>query len=339
MRAVIMAGGKGTRLRSLTHDEIPKTLAPVNGKPILQWQIECLRRNGIEEICIVTGHLGEKIRETLRDGGRLGVTLQYFHEETPLGTAGALAYLKPFVQGEAFLLIYGDCVFDIDFRRMAAFHRSCGAVATLFAHPNAHPYDSDLLAVGSTGRIEGFFAKNSPRDGWYDNMVNAGVYVLSPEICTAIPEGQRFDLEKEYLLPQIPGGGIFGYRSSEYIKDAGTPERICAVAEDIKKGIVQARNLNNRQRCVFLDRDGTINADKGLVFCPEDFELLPSAVRGIKQLNDSGYLAIVITNQPVVARGLCGIDTVEEIHRKMKTLLGEAGAYIDAVYYCPHHPD
>jgi len=339
MRAVIMAGGKGKRLQSVTGNEIPKPLAPINGKSILEWQIECLRENCITEICIVIGFLGEKIRQALGAGSVLGVKLQYYCEETPLGTAGALAYLGDFVRGEDFLLVYGDCIFDIDMSRMAAFHKKKGAQATLFAHPNSHPYDSDILLMNKNACVTGILAKNEPRNFWYDNMVNAGLYILSGKVCKEIPGGRPVDLEKEYLAGLIPQGEVFGYISTEYIKDAGTPERIKEVAEDLAQGIVAAGNLKNDQKCIFLDRDGTINADSGLIHRVEDFELLPSAAAAIKAINKSGYLAVVVTNQPVVARSLCNIDDVEAIHRKMKTLLGAEGAYVDAIYYCPHHPD
>jgi histidinol-phosphate phosphatase family protein len=339
MRAVIMAGGKGKRLQSVTRDEIPKPLAPVNGKPILQWQIECLHRNGINEICIVTGYLGEKIREALGDGSKLNVKLQYYNEETPLGTAGALAYLHEFVRGENFILAYGDCIFDIDIQRMFSFHKNKNACATLFAHPNSHPYDSDLLLINGDGKVNGILEKNIPRNGWYDNMVNAGFYILNADVCDEITKGKTVDLEKEILANLILQGKVYGYISSEYIKDAGTPERINEVADDLKKGVVSARNLSKKQKCIFIDRDGTINFDSGFIYKVDEFELLPSAASAIKAINKSGYLAIIITNQPVVARGLCDTQNVETMHKKMKTLLGAQGAYADAVYYCPHHPD
>ena len=334
-----MAGGKGTRLLAVTNDEIPKPLAKVNGKPILQWQIECLERNGIRDICIVIGHLGDKIREALGDGDELGVILQYFEEETPLGTAGALAYLSAFVDDEAFILAYGDCIFDIDIARMVKYHRERNALATLFAHPNSHPYDSDLLILDNNGKVNGYVSKAATRDTWCDNMVNAGFYILSPEVCIEIQKGQRVDLEKDYLFPKAAQGGVYGYVSTEYIKDAGTPDRILSVAKDLEKGVVAARNLNKKQSCIFLDRDGTINTYNGFISDPESIELLPMAAQAIKKINTSGYLTVVATNQSVVARGMCDIGTVDEIHRKMKTLLGDEGAYIDALFFCPHHPD
>ena len=334
-----MAGGKGKRLHAVTRDEIPKPLAPVNGTPIIEWQIKCLRENDITEICIVIGHLGEKIREKLGNGSALGVKLRYFQEETPLGTAGALAYLSNFINGEDFTLVYGDCVFDVDIKRMATFHKEKKAHATLFVHPNSHPYDSDIVLLDKDACIKGILPKNEPRNFWYDNMVNAGLYILSGNTCNDIPTGRPADLEKEYITGLIPEQKVYGYHSPEYIKDAGTPERIKEVTKALSTGTVAARNLKNKQKCIFIDRDGTINHDTGLFCKIEELSLFPFAAEAFKHINDSGFLAIVVTNQPVIARGLCTPEDVDEIHKKMKTLLGEKGAYADAVYYCPHHPD
>jgi len=343
MRAVIMAGGKGTRLTSVTRDIIPKPLAEINGRSILAWQIECLKQNGITEICIVTGYLGDKIRNALGAGEALGVTLRYYNEAAPLGTAGALAYLEPFVGGEAFVLAYGDCIFDVDISRMAGFHYKHNALVTLFAHPNSHPYDSDLLQLDEQGRVVAFFAKDTKAEAgvWRGNTVNAGLYIMAGDVCKMIPKGgQRFDLEKELLLPRIKSGGdIFAYTSSEYVKDAGTPKRLAQAEADIKAGVIKARNLNLPQKCIFLDRDGTINIHKGLIYRPDDLELLPGAADAVRIINTSGFLCVIVTNQPVISRGLCDIKTLDVIHQKLATLLGNEGAYTDALYYCPHHPD
>ena len=335
-----MAGGKGTRLHELTRDEIPKPMAPVCGKPILEWQVECLRRNGVTKICIVTGHLGDRIQEHFGDGGRFGVSIRYFHEKTPMGTAGALAHMEEFLVDAHFLLVFGDTVFDLDIGRMEAFHSARGAKATLFVHPNSHPYDSDLIALDVEGHVVGFDSKSNERVYWYDNLVNAGLYILSKDICGAIPKRGKTDLEKDVLLKRIGRHtGIYGYVSSEYIKDAGTVDRILQVERDIENGVPHAKNLSRRQRCIFLDRDGTITQHKGLVFQPEDLLLEELAAQAIRMINQSAFLAVVVTNQPAVARGLCGVEDIEEVHRKMTTLLGMEGAYVDALEYCPHHPD
>ena len=119
----------------------------------------------------------------------------------------------------------------------------------------------------------------------------------------------------------------------------GTPDRYYEVEEDIRNGKVKARNLKNKQKAIFLDRDGTINKYVGFLTKPEQLELLPGVAEAIRMVNKSGYLAIVVTNQPVIARGECTWEELQTIHDKMETELGKEGAYVNAVYICPHHPD
>jgi D-glycero-D-manno-heptose 1,7-bisphosphate phosphatase len=321
-------------------------LAPVCGKPILQWQIECLKRGGITDICFVVGHLGEKIREYFGEG------YAYYHETEPLGSAGALPLIRDFYGDEDFLLVFGDTVFDIDIQRMTQFHEAKRSKATLFTHPNSHPFDSDLAALDADNLVMAFDAKNSRREGWYHNRVNAGLYMLSPTVMpTVIPKvlptvtpevipntGGKLDLEKDLLTWLIPQGCVYGYRSTEYVKDAGTADRIAQVERDIQSGVVAARNLSNRQKAIFLDRDGTLNRDMGSAISVDTFELLPGSAEAMRLINGSGYLAIIVTNQPMIAKGFITWADLDIIHAKMETLLGREGAYPDAIYYCPHHP-
>lgn len=340
MQAVIMAGGKGTRLRSITNDEIPKPMAPIAGKPILLWQVEQLRDQGISDIILVTGHLGHKIREFFNDGQDFGVSIRYIEETVPLGTAGALSLLPPFLTEDSFFLVFGDVLFDIDLNRMVRFHQEKNALATLFVHPNVHPFDSDLVVCSEDGRVSRFDSKHNVRDYWYHNCVNAGFYLMKREICGHVPVDAKVDLEKELLTGLIEAGEkVYGYQSPEYIKDVGTVERIAKAEEELKSGFVASRGLRNQQKAIFLDRDGTVNRKNGLIYQEEQFQLEEGVVEAIRAINGSGYLAIVITNQPVVARGLCEVEDVERIHMKMETLLGREGVYLDAVRFCPHHPD
>ena len=340
MQAVIMAGGKGTRLRAITNDEIPKPMAPVAGKPILEWQIDCLRRQGIGDIILIIGHLGHKIREYFKDGAAFGVKISYIEETEPLGTAGALSMLPEHLTGSSFFLIFGDVLFDIDLERMRRFHEEKKAAATLFVHPNVHPFDSDLVVCDAQGRVQRFDSKHNVRDYWYQNCVNAGFYLLDCSVCSRVPAGQKTDLEKDVLSTMIgDGAAVYGYCSPEYIKDVGTVERIRRAEQELTSGFIAGRNLTKPQRAIFLDRDGTINRKNGLIYQEDQFELEPCAVEAIRTINSSGYLAIVVTNQPVVARGLCQIEDVERIHKKMETLLGREGVYLDDLCYCPHHPD
>ena len=340
MQAVIMAGGKGTRLASMTKDEIPKPMIPILDKPLLQWQLEILKENGITDICFIIGHLGHVVKDYFQDGKKYGITTHYIEEKEPLGTAGAFYYLKDWLKEDAFFLVFGDVFFDIDLNRMGVFHRKNDSEATLFVHPNGHPFDSDLLDIDDNGRIVAFDSKHNVRDYWYHNCVNAGLYILNRSICERIKEPVKMDLEKDVLMKMLAEGKkIYGYQSPEYIKDIGTVERITGTVEDIASGFIQKKCLKNRQKCVFLDRDGTINEYRGLVSREDEFVLEEHVVEAIGMINHSEWLCALVTNQPVVARGMCSTEDVERIHKKMETLLGKEGVYLDDIEYCPHHPD
>lgn len=336
MKAVIMAGGKGTRIASVNSD-VPKPMIDVCGKPILEHQIDCLRNQGINDIILIIGYKGDKIKDYFEGGDKWGVSIQYIVEETPLGTAGALFYLKDVIKDD-FLLINGDLIFDVDFFRFMEHHKKTGALATIFTHPNSHPYDSGIVITDDKGFVVKWLNKEDERL-FYKNRVNAGLHILSPILLDRIEQPEKKDLDRDLLKKLIDEHMLASYYSPEYVKDMGTPDRYNMVVNDIKIGLVKSKNLKNKQKAVFMDRDGTINIYKGFINNVDDMELISGIADTIKKINEKGYLVIVVTNQPVIARGECTIEELDNIHNKMETLLGQEGAYIDDLFYCPHHPD
>lgn len=340
MKAVIQAGGKGTRISEITGDVIPKPMLEISGYPILYHQMMNLKKNGITDITVIIGHLGNVIKDYFGDGKQFGLNISYVEEDPqkPLGTAGSLYFLKDKLK-ENFVFLLADVFIDIDFEKMEQYHIANNADVTLLTHPNGHPFDSDLV-VEEVGVVKAFDYKSNDRTTYnYKNLVNAGVMIFSPSVFKYLTELRKYNYEKDIIVPLINEGKVVSYKSSEYAKDMGTPERYRRVQEDYNSGICDAKNLANKQNAIFLDRDGTINEYVGFLRKEEDFRLIPGVSEAIKKINNSGYLAIVVTNQPVIARGEVTEEKLEEIHKKMETLLGLDGAYIDDIYYCPHHPD
>ena len=325
-----MSGGRGTRISELFPD-IPKPLIPICGKPVLEHEIQCLREQGFTVLILTVSHMAEKIINYFGDGTKLGVHIEYFVEDKPLGNAGALFKLKDKLT-EDFLLLNADSVFNIDFNRFVAFHKEHNALATLFTHPNDHPYDSGLIIADVNKSVQKWLTKEDERPRYYKNRVNAGLHIISPKLLENDIDLPKIDLDRHLLKPLAGTGKMFCYDSPEYVKDMGTPERFEAVTRDFESGKVFARNLRNKQKAIFLDRDGTINKYVGFLRNIDDFELLPTASEAIKMINRSEYLAIVVTNQPVIARGEVTFAELDEIHNKMETLLGKDGAYLDGIY-------
>lgn len=358
MKVVIMAGGRGTRISSVASD-IPKPMIKIDDKPILEHEIECLREQGFTDIIITVSHLGNIIMDYFGDGSKnspatgkpFGVHIKYYFEKEPLGNAGALFKIKDKLDSD-FLLLNADAMFDVDFNRFVNFHKEHNCLVTLFTHPNSHPYDSGLIIADENGVVERWLAKEDERPTYYRNRVNAGLHVISIKLFDmldfnldeigAIDETTgktiKIDLDRQLLKPLAGTGKMFCYDSPEYVKDMGIPERYYSVCEDFKVGRVKAKNLKNKQKAIFLDRDGTLNKYVGFLRNIKDFELIDGVAEAIRIINASGYLAIVATNQPIIARGEISYDELGVIHNKMETLLGVEGAYLDAIYYCPHHP-
>lgn len=337
MKAVIMAGGRGTRVASVCAT-LPKPMLPLGGKPILERQITVLRREGFTDIVLVVGHLGSVIKDYFGDGSAFGVTISYVEETEPLGTAGALALLKDTLAGDDFLLLCGDLLFDVDLARFLAHHREKKGLATILTHPSNHPRDSVLVATDKAGRVTAFLPPDSERPS-HRNATNAGLHFFSPKILERFAEVKKTDLDREVLRPLAARGELYAYRSPEYVRDMGTPERLLEGERAIAEGRVEKSNLKTLQRAVFLDRDGTINRHIGFLTNPTELILLDGAAKAICRLHEAGFLVIVATNQPVLARGEVTEEGLLAIHARLEELLGEQGAILDDIFYCPHHPD
>jgi D,D-heptose 1,7-bisphosphate phosphatase len=382
-QAVILAGGLGKRLRERLGD-LPKPMIPIGGKPLLEHQVELAHRHDFTDILIFACYRADLIHAHFGDGARWGVRIRTLVEREPLGTAGAvLAGMDRLA--DDFLVLYGDTMLNVDLERIWNRHHESRADVTLLLHPNDHPLDSDLVETDAAGWITAFHNRPHPADRWFQNLVNAGLYVIrkssiepfagpyrafapvqlitpplqpssspaGPGLGTSAatteglvtsaatrPPATPMDFGKD-LFPELlrRGGRLLAYNSPEFIKDIGTPERYDRISAQYAGGVIARSSLQTPQRAVFLDRDGTLVPDKDCLRRAEDLELLPGTAEALHQLNLAGWRAVLITNQPVIAKGWCTEAELQRIHNKLETLLGREHAFLDRIYFCPHHPD
>lgn len=343
-QCLILAGGAGTRLRDRLGD-LPKPMIPIAGRPLLEHQVELAKSHGFTDLLLFVHYRADLIENHFGDGVRWGVKIRYILEREPLGTAGAvLAGIESLAS--RFLVLYGDTMVNVDLDRIWNAHEHAQAEATLLLHPNDHPLDSDLVEVDAASRVTAFHNRPHAAGVWRQNLVNAGLYVLNKSALEASAggpvesPGRLLDFG-QHLFPRMlaQGGRLLGYNSPEYIKDIGTPYRYDRVCSEFDNGTIRRSTLATPQRAVFLDRDGTMIIDRDNLRSAEGLELLPDVAEAVRELNINGWRTVVVTNQPVIAKGWTTEAELRNIHNKLETLLGAEHAFLDRIYFCPHHPD
>lgn len=337
MKAVILAGGIGFRMGELTK-ELPKPMLKIGNIPILEHQINLLRQYGIHDIIIIVNYLKDSIIDYFGNGEKHKVKISYFEEIVPLGTVGGIKEIEEQLQ-EDFLVFYGDVMINMHLGRFIDFHKKHNSDCTLVLHPNDHPFDSDLVETDETRRVIDFHPKPHPEGMLYKNLVNAGAYLMTPAIFPFIEKGKKADFGR-HIFPAIYNKiKMFGYNTTEYLKDMGTPERLQEVEKSYTSGRIARSNYEFKQKAIFLDRDGVLNEERGLFKEPENLEVFDFVPEAVKMINRSDFKAIVVTNQPGIAKNILSLTELSKIHKKLETILGNKGAKIDELYFCPHHPD
>jgi mannose-1-phosphate guanylyltransferase/phosphomannomutase len=244
IRAVIMAGGEGTRLRPLTCD-IPKPMVPILNKPVMEYTIELLKKHNIKDISVTLAYLPSAVTEYFEDGKEWGVNLNYFIEETPLGTGGSVKNAGECLDG-TFVVISGDALTDLDLERAVDFHRSKGAKATLVLKRESIPLEYGVIITDDNGRIIRFLEKPSWGEVFSDT-INTGIYILEPEVLGYYKQGENFDFSKD-LFPKLLRDGVpmYGYITGDYWCDIGDLESYKQTQFDILEGRVRV-NISARQ--------------------------------------------------------------------------------------------
>ena len=340
-QAIILAGGAGTRLKDRLGD-LPKPMIPIAGKPLLEHQVELAKTHGFTDLVFFVHYRADLIEQHFGDGAKWGVRIRYVTEHEPLGTAGAV-FAGSELLAERFVVLYGDTMVNVDLGRIWNAHEDARADATLLLHPNDHPLDSDLVEVDEAARVLAFHNRPHPQGRWFQNLVNAGLYVLEKKPLLAQRNGVAagvIDFGKDIFPAMLRAGrNLLGYNSPEFIKDIGTPARYDRVCAQFANGTIARSSLATPQRAVFLDRDGTLIPDKDCLRSADGLELLPGVAEAVHDLNHHAWRTVVVTNQPVIAKGWCDEVEMQRMHNKLETLLGLEHAFLDRIYYCPHHPE
>lgn len=338
-QAVILAGGKGTRLAERLGG-LPKAMIGVAGIPLLERQIRHLIGFGVTDIVLLVNHGAGEIEKFVAGLKWPGVRIRLVDDGEPRGTAGAVLAALDQLE-DRFIVIYGDTLINVDFTALLKAHAIAHADITLFLHPNDHPQDSDIVELDDAGWVRRIHPYPHPAGQYLPNLVNAALYVIEKRALVPYRHARTpADFGKNLFPTMLDAGAkLFGRSSFEYVKDLGTPERLEQVERDLRNGVVDRANLSVPQKVVFLDRDGTLNVHRGIIKDPGQLDLLPGVANGIRRLNENEFRVVVVTNQPVVARGEASFAQLQHIHSKLETLLGENGAFLDGIYFCPHHPD
>lgn len=338
--AIIIAGGLGTRAHGMTGDRIPKALLPVGGAPILFRQLDVLAREGVRHVTILAGHLGDQLTPAIAAAGITMPKVTVMVEREPLGTAGCLSALSGQITQNS-LIVYGDMLFDMDLSRLADFQAAHHAILTVVAHPNDHPETSDLL-VARGGLVKKILPAKAPRIGDFRNLVPAGLYAATPAFFDALRDGVRADMIHDVLPALIAKGDAIGvYNTPEYLRDVGTPRRHAMAEADIASGRVGRESLRHSRPAIFFDVDGVLNLDPGGhgVLSEDQVILVPGAAEALRRARDAGYLTVGVTNRPQLAKGLMDRDGLDRVFGRLETLLAREGAWLNRIYFCPHHPE
>lgn len=341
IQCVMLLGGKGTRLGL---PDRPKPMVDINGVPLLRLSLQGLAAQGVRRFLFLVDHMSDVIKEAFGDGSLDGLNITYATDRSGLGTAGATRAAANLLEDE-FLVVYGDLLFDVDINRFYAAARMVDGCGTLMLHPNDHPFDSEIVSLaertGPTAPIAAIYRKPAPYGVLQRNLVNAGLYYLRKAALDDIDQNaERPDWARDVFPAAVAHGSRYhGYRTIEYIKDVGTPDRVARGKRDAAQDKVQRRSYRTPQPAVFLDRDGVVNREIGGVIGPDRLELLPGAGEAIARLNAAGVPAIIVTNQPGVAKGQMSRADLERVHIQLDYQLAQYGAYVDDLYCCIHHPD
>jgi histidinol-phosphate phosphatase family protein len=321
-QAVILAGGRGTRLQPLT-DTVPKPMILLNGKPFLEYLIELLKENGISEIVLLLGYLPEKITEYFGDGSRFGVQITYSISDISDETGTRIKKAERLLQQD-FLLMYCDNYLPLNLKKLLEFHEKQKTMASVTVYTNKDKITKNNVFVDEKGYVITYDRTRQAKDL---NGVDVGFFILSKKIMEWMPE-ENFSFQNVIIPRLIDQHQLSGYFIDNRYYSIGSLERL-----PLTEKFLQPKKV------IFLDRDGVINKKPPKAEYVKnwtEFEFLPGAIDALALLTKNGYQIYLISNQAGIARGAMTEQDLDTIHENLQRELHNQGANINGIYYCPH---
>ncbi|WP_304236650.1 HAD-IIIA family hydrolase [Jiulongibacter sediminis] len=327
--AIILAGGKGTRLQAVVSD-VPKPMAPIGEKPFLFYQMKYLISRGIDRIILSVGYKSEVISDYFGNEFQ-GVPLVYVHEENPLGTGGGVRLALNAANSNEVLVCNGDTFFEFELSKLQFAHRQFQGTLTFSVHEIENNGRYGGMRIGSDAKVNGFIPKNVTGKTY----INAGIYLINKtEFLAQTPADTPFSLEDDFLAVKVGEGRFYAcpFSASQFI-DIGIPE-------DYEKGQSLIPTWSSKEstefKTVFLDRDGVLNRkiDNGYVTKPEELEILPGVRETLKEWGDAGKEFFIVTNQRGVGRGLMTIEELHAVHFTLLKKMEAVGVKIRDIKFC-----
>jgi len=324
-QAVILAGGRGTRMRPITNDR-PKPMVPILGRPFLQYQIEELRAQGFERVLILLGYLPEVVQNYFGDGSRWGVRIEYSVTEPDQLTSSRVATARHMID-PCFLLLYCDNYWPMRFSRLWARFREAGKPALITCYSNKDAYTRGSVRLDEDGHVR-VFDRLRTAPGLREVEIS---YAILTDLALALLPEQDTLLEEALYTPLARQGRLTAYTSDHRYYSVGSLNRLPATEKFLRRDLT-----------VILDRDGVLNrkpARAQYVRNWSEWKWCPGALEALRLLRQAGYRVILASNQPGIGRGFMSEADLSAIHDRMTKEIEQAGGRVDAIYYCSHHWD
>lgn len=321
-QAVILAGGKGIRLRPLTLT-LPKPMIKIHQKPFLEYLVERLKKNGIEEIIILIGYLGNRIKQHFGDGSKFGLKIKYSYSPVEADTGMRLKKAQDLIRKE-FLLLYGDNYWPLDLKKLTEFYREKGTDGLVTVYSNFDHYTKSNMFVDKKGMVRKYDRKRTTKRL---NGVDIGFFILKKKVLNLLPR-KNCSFEAVVIPWLVKENQLAGFLTHHQYCGLSNLKRIKAI-----EAYFQPKKI------VFLDRDGVINekAAKGeYITSWSQFKFLPKVIESLQKLKRAGFKIFIVTNQAGVARGKMTESDLRRIHQKMIDRLRESQVEIEKIYACLH---